>query len=151
VIRRATPADICAIVELGRAMHAESPTHSRLSFSDARVTQLVASMIARPLTALVLVSENDGAIDAGALAHIEPHWYSEDLVAQELAVYVAPNKRGTLRAARLVASIDAWARAMGAKLLQAGCTTGVAVNRTIELYEHLGFSRVAIGVERVYH
>lgn len=151
MIRRATTADVAALVELGRAMHAESPTHSRLSFSAARVTQLVSSMIARPLTALVLVSENEGVIDGAALAHIEPHWYSDDLVAQELAVYVAPNKRGTLRAARLVASIDAWACAMGAKMLQAGCTTGVAVNRTIELYEHLGFSRVAIGVERVYH
>jgi len=32
-------------------------------------------------------------------------------------------------------------------VLQAGCTTGIAVNRTIELYEHLGFSRVAIGVD----
>lgn len=151
MIRRAISIDIPALVELGRAMHAESPTHSRLSFNPAKVAQLLASMISKPLTALVLVSETNDVIEGAALAHIEEHWFSNDLVAQEMAVYVVPEKRGTLRAARLVVGIDAWARAMGARMLQAGCTTGVAVNRTIELYEHLGFARVAIGVERIYH
>lgn len=151
MIRRATSTDIPALVELGRAMHAESPTHGRLTFNASKVAQLLSVMLTKPLTALVLVSENENAIDGAALAHIEEYWFSEDLVAQEMAVYVKPEKRGTLRAARLVVGIDAWARAMGARMLQAGCTTGVAVNRTIELYEHLGFARVAIGVERIYH
>lgn len=151
MIRRATAADIAALVELGLAMHAESATHSRLNFNATKVAQLLVDMLARPLTALVLVSENEGAIDGAALAHIFEHWFSDELVAQEMALYVVPTKRGSLRAARLVAGLDAWARAMGARILQAGCTTGVAVNRTIELYEHLGFSRVAVGVERIYY
>lgn len=151
MIRRALLSDIPAIVELGRAMHAESRTHSGLSFNPGKVVQLLVGMLGKPLTCLVLVSENAGEIEGGALAFIEPHWFSDDLIAQELALYVSPGKRGTLRAARLVAAIDAWAQGMGAHLLQAGCTTGVAAERTIELYERLGFSRVAIGVERRYH
>lgn len=151
MIRRATSADIPALVEFGRAMHAESPTHQRMSFNAEKVRQLFATMIAKPMTALVLVSETAGVIDGGVMALIDAHFFSDDLIAQELALYVVPEKRGSLRGARLVAGLDAWARAMGAKLLQAGCTTGNAVNRTIELYEHLGFTRVAVGVERVYH
>lgn len=151
MIRRATLADVAALVDLARAMHAESTTHRRLSFNSAKVAQLFASMIGCPLRALVIVSDTAGVIDGGALAQIDEHFFSDDLVAQEMAVYVVPSKRGTLRAARLVAAIDAWARAMGAKLLQAGCTTGNSAERTIELYEHLGFTRTAIGVERVYH
>lgn len=151
MIRRATSADIPQCVELARAMHAESPMHRRLSFNTPKVETLFATMIARPLMALVLLSVTDGVVDGGVLALIEPHFFSDDLIAQELALYVVPGKRGSLRAARLLAGVDAWAKEMGAKILQAGCTTGIAMNRTIELYEHLGFARVAIGVERIYH
>jgi GNAT superfamily N-acetyltransferase len=151
MIRRAVSADIPTLVSLGRAMVAESPTHSRFGYSEGKVTHALICMLAQPLTALVIVSEVDGVIDGLAICEISSHWFSDDLVAQEMVVYVAPEKRGSLRAARLVAGLDSWAQAMGAKLLLAGCTTGVDVVRTIELYERLGFQCVAIGVERIYH
>jgi GNAT superfamily N-acetyltransferase len=151
VIRRATLADVPAIVELAAAMHAESPHHQAMNLNAAKVAHALSLMLARPLTALLLVIDTGGVIDGGAIAHIESPWFSDDLIAQEVAMYVTPAKRGGLGAARLVAHMDAWARAMGARLLLAGCTTGITAERTIALYEHLGFARVAVGVERRYH
>lgn len=151
MIRRAAAADIPAIVAFSIAMHAESPQYRAMNLNPDKVAAALEAMLGRPLTALVLVIDNGGTLDGGAIAHIESPWFSDDLVAQEVAMYIRPEKRGGLSAARLVAKMDAWAQAMGAKLLQAGCTTGVTAERTIRLYEHLGFSRVAIGVERLYH
>jgi GNAT superfamily N-acetyltransferase len=151
VIRRATSADVQSLVQLGAMMHAESPRHSRLAYSPRKVAAMIQHMLVRPMGAIVLVAESAGGLEGAAVAYIDSEWYSEDAIAQEIVLYVVPERRGGLTAARLIAQMDAWARSMGARWLQAGSTTGIAMDRTIDLYEHLGFSRAAVGVERSYH
>jgi GNAT superfamily N-acetyltransferase len=149
VIRQAQLTDLPALVQLGATLHAESPRYSRLRFSWRKVEQTLELMILNPAAA-VLVAEEQGTIVGAALAVISEEWFSDELVAQEMSVFIAPERRGALTAARLIASLDEWAQRQGARYLQAGSTTGVDMDRTIDLYERLGFTRVAIGVERAY-
>lgn len=148
MIRTATPADIPLLVVIGEAMHAESPRYRRLSYNPRKVGNLLARIVGHP-DWLVLIAEN-GVLQGVAIACVDTEWFSDERIAQELVVYVRPDFRGSTVAPRLIIGLDAWAESKGAVYLQAGATTGVEPLRTTQLYEKLGFSACALGVERVY-
>jgi GNAT superfamily N-acetyltransferase len=149
-IRAATLEDLPTLVAMGEAMHAESPRYSRLQFSSDKVEKALAAMIKSPM-ALVLVAVDGDDVVGVILGFISAEWFSEELVAQEMAIYVVPEYRGGLAGARLIMGLDAWAEAMRSRYLQGGATTGLDAERTVGLYERLGFQRVAIGFERAYN
>jgi GNAT superfamily N-acetyltransferase len=149
MIRKAVTADIPEIVALGARMHAESPRLSRLSYSPSKVAELLEVLIQSD-TGFVMVAIRNGEMIGAAMAVITEEWWSWDLVANELAVFVEQNSRGALIAARLIAQMDEWAKSQS-RALQTGTTTGVNPERTAQLYEKLGFTRCAIGLERFYH
>lgn len=149
-IRVATLADLSRLLELGELLHNESPRWSRLSFSRTRAGQALRDLIDNPASGAVFVAEHDGVIVGGIAGMVAQHWSSDDLVAQEVSFFMAPAARGNMMAARLVCALRAWAELRGAKWLQAGTSTGLEPERTAQLYERLGFTRCAIGLEVVY-
>jgi len=149
MIRTANHEDIGALLDLGEALHQESPRWSRIGFNRAKTAEFLASLILAP-TGLVLVAERDGEIYGGILAMAVPHWCSDDVVAQEVSLFVRPDARGHMAAKELIRRMCAWAKDMGAVWLQAGSSTGVDPERTAQLYEHMGFKRCVIGLEVEY-
>lgn len=149
MIRQATHADIPAMVELGRALCAESPRWARLTFNGEKLATLLVSLIDSP-DGFAWVAVASGAVVGALIGIVDEHWASDDRVAQELSLFVREDARGAIYAARLITVLDAWAESRGAKWLQAGASTGVAIDRTALLYERLGFTRCAIGLERFY-
>lgn len=149
MIRPATHADIPAMVELGRALCAESPRWSRLNFSGEKLAELLGSLIDSE-DGFAWVAVANGRITGALIAVVTQHWASEDRIAQELSLFVRQDARGALHAARLITVLDAWAEERGAKWLQVGVSTGVTVERTGQLYERLGFVNCGIGLERIY-
>lgn len=148
-IRVATLDDLPRILELGELLHHESPRWSRLSFNRAKAAHFIAHLIIEPEGA-VFVAELDGVVVGGIAGMASPHWSSDDVVAQEVSFFMAPGARGSMAAVRLVCALRAWGDMRGAKWLQAGTSTGLDAERTAGLYERLGFSRCAIGLEVVY-
>lgn len=148
-IRAAALADVPTIVELGRAMLTESPRWSRLTYNGQKVAETLERFIRSP-DGFVWVAVSNDAVVGLLVAFIEEYWAADERVAQELALFVRPDVRGALCAARLIAALDAWANLRGAKLCQCGTSTGVDNERTAQLYERLGFERCAIGLERSY-
>lgn len=146
MIRPATPEDIPALLDIGEAMATESPRFSRMRFSRGKLAANLAALIGAD-HGFVVVAERDGALAGVMVAVISPHWFSDDLQASDLALYVRPEARGTLAAARLVRAYTTWARQRGALLLQAGVTTGVHTEETARLYERLGYRRCGIFLE----
>ena len=148
-IRVATLADLPRILALGELLHMESPRWSRLSFNRAKAAHFIAHLIMEP-EGVVFVAEQDGLVVGGIAGITSPHWSSDDLVAQEVSFFMAPEARGSMAGVRLVGALRAWGGMRGAKWLQAGTSTGVDPERTAGLYERLGFSRCAIGLEVTY-
>jgi len=140
-IRAATRSDLNAILDLGKRMHAESPRFSQLSFDDEKVRALFAVALSDPRY-LVLVSEQeDGAIAGGFVGFMAPHWFSSDEVASDLAVFVRPDRRGGILAARMVKAFIYWAQDRGAKQITFGISTGVHIEQTAALYRSLGLKQ----------
>ncbi len=148
-IRVATMDDLPRIIDLGELLHMESPRWSRLSFNREKAAAFIGRLIAEP-DGVVFLAERDGVVLGGIAGLATAHWSSDDVVAQEVSFFMDPGERGNMVAPRLICALTAWGRIRGAKWLQAGTSTGLDPERTAGLYEALGFSRCAIGLEVDY-
>lgn len=146
MIRPATLDDIPRLVELGQAMHAESPTFCRLRFDADKAAATIASTI-NSAAGFAFVAEHSGQVVGGMLALIAPHYFSPDLVACDLALFMAPEHRGGMAAVRLVNAYVRWAECHGAALVHLGVMTGVQVDKTEALLQRLGARRAGVVME----
>lgn len=144
MIRTATTADIPRMVDLGRLMHEESPVYRRLTFSADRLAQSLAVAIRDGFARVV---EKDGQIIGGMAAIAMQHWCSEDMVSSDLALFIAPECRGGMAAARLITAYTAWAADLGIKLPMLGVTAGIDTEITVALCERLGWRRFGVLME----
>lgn len=139
MIRDANLYDLPALLVLGQQMHAESPRFSRLRFSASRLESTLRLLLG---SGQFLVVAEDGRRVVGGMAAVAmPHWASDDLVATDLALFVARDARGGMVPARLIKAYTAWASKRGAVLIQAGVTTGINTETTAALYERMGLKR----------
>lgn len=146
MIRAATLEDIPRMVELGRVMHGESPVFCRLRFDGAQLASTIASTIASP-AGFAHVAEHGGQVVGGMLAMVAPHYFSPDLVACDLALFMAPEHRGGMAGVRLISAYVGWAESMGAAVTQLGVMTGVNVDKTEALLHRLGWHRAGLVME----
>lgn len=146
MIRPATAADIPRMVELGRAMHAESPVFSRMRFDPEKLAATIAHMIDSP-GGFAYVAVHGGQVVGGLVAMAAPHYFSPDLVACDLAFFMAADHRGGLSMVRMVGEYVRWAQGMGAVLIQLGLMTGVNVGQTEALLTRLGWHRAGLVME----
>lgn len=148
-IRPATLDDLPAIVAMGEIFHNESPRWRRLRFSRARAAHTFAHLITNP-NGLVLLATKCDAIVGGIAASCSMHWCSEDLLVDEICLFVMPEHRGGLLAARLIFAMRAWSKSKNALWNTAGTSTGIDPEVTARLYEHAGFVRCSIGLEAYF-
>lgn len=147
MIREATAHDIPALVALGRAMHDESPRWRRLEYDAEKVTNTLRVLVGEPWGFVWVAEDADGLVVGGMVAAATAHWSSADLVACDLALFVAPAARGGLAPVRLLRAYRAWAHNVGAKLVHVGVTTGVQTDETAALIERCGFRRCGVVLE----
>lgn len=141
MIRAATPDDIEALVEIGRAMATESPQFSRMPYSPSKVRAMLVSLIGNP-RGFVRVADDGGQIVGVMLGACTEHWACDGLVAFDLALYVPTNRRGGIHAARLLRAFSDWSRELGAHIATAGISTGINPEQADRLYLGLGFKRL---------
>lgn len=146
MIRLATLDDLDLLMIMAEQMHRESPRFSRLSFNFDKVLALFVRLIERD-DCLLLVAENDGHIVGALAGFVVPHWFSDDLTANEYGVFVDPMHRGGMVAPRLIKRFVEWSQEKGAKLIQLGISTGIQTEQTVELYKRLGLKLATYGFE----
>jgi GNAT superfamily N-acetyltransferase len=66
----------------------------------------------------------------------------KERVAKDLSWFVTRERRGSVAAVALVRDFEAWARAKGVKFFVLGQSTGVRMDTTRALYEHLGYEMI---------
>lgn len=137
-IRDATEQDLDAIVELGLEMHAES-SYRYLQFDQEKVRSFMAGMMGQQY---VRVYEKDGQLLGGMAGMVVQPWFSTDLYAVDVAVFVSQEHRGSMAAVRLIKDFVVWAKECGAKQIRPGVTTGDVGSAGSRLYEALGFEPV---------
>ena len=96
-------------------------------------------VIGRPTEALVMVAEHEGEIVGGLGALKFPMFFSSVHAAMELFWYVAPERRGSRDAVRMLRVLEQWARTVGCKVLT---MIAIAIDGSpaADLYKREGFA-----------
>lgn len=148
LVRDATQNDIDAVMEMGRAMHAESPHLSGLDYDEAKVLDLIKFLIDNPAAGGVLVAETAGRIVGMVLFVVAEHFFGKDRYAADLCVYLRPENRGGTGFLRLIRAFETRADQMGVSEKLLGISTGVHPERTAAALTRLGYGRASIGLRK---
>ena len=134
--------DIPSLIKLGRQMHGES-SYSHLDFDEDKVNDMGQVWLLNPEIYFCKVAENnDKEIFAMYVGLISSYYFGKDLVANDLLMFVAPDKRGGIAAVKLIKEFEDWAKANGAAEVRPASSTGVKTEETMKLYEALGYKTV---------
>jgi GNAT superfamily N-acetyltransferase len=136
VIRPATAEDFNTLLELGRAMHAES-WYRYLPFDDVKLHGVFERLLTDGYLKLHVAS--NGSIDGGMAGYIGEFWFCREKIATDYALFVRPNHRGSISAVRLIQDFVEWAKEKGAQEVSLSQTTGVRVQESSHLYLGMGF------------
>lgn len=133
--RLATPADLPRMLELARAMHAES-LYSKLPLSEEKVAGKILGLLASP-DGIVAISP------AGMmLGFVAAYWFSPARYAAELLLYVLPEARGGGEAKELLGLWQSRARELGAVDCRLGNSAGVNTEQVGKFFQRQGYTLV---------
>jgi GNAT superfamily N-acetyltransferase len=142
LIRKATLEDLPRLVDLGKVLHAESD-YAQYDFRIEKVYEYLYSLVDSP-DGIMLVGEEADEIVGAFIGCVGGHWFGDCTVSYDLALFVAPKRRGSMLCARLVRAYIRAATDLGVDEILIGNSTAVRSDRVdmVErLYERLGFRR----------
>lgn len=141
-VRPAVEADIPALVEMGRMLHAESPRYARMTFDADKVKRLAQRLIGSPLTAPadgLFVAENDERVIGMVAGHIVDLFFTYDKIATDYTFYVRPEHRRGRAAVLLLNAFEAWALKHDIVDIMPGASTAIATPAVKSFYEKRGY------------
>ncbi len=138
-VRRATMDDLFPLVELGAQFHAES------SYKNTEFDPIVfAEFLQKALSGgdfFAVVMEKSGAIVGTMIGMVAPFFFSKQIRATDIMLYVLPSFRGGSGAFQMEKLFTSWASGHGAvvpKIL--GVSTGIKLEKTHAFYGRMGYS-----------
>jgi GNAT superfamily N-acetyltransferase len=138
MIRELEPSDIAEVMQLAKAMHAESPFYSRYPFSEQKVERLCEVFLENPDWLCVVAEFNEKMIGFLAVT-IVPTFFGDARFVEDISFYVTPKYRGTSAALRLIRTVEAWAIANNVEAIRVGVTTGTNPGPTGNFFLRLGY------------
>jgi hypothetical protein len=140
-VRSATEADIDEMVEMLRIQHAASSLRD-VSFHEPKVRALFRHAIAAPDHACLVYARAEDGLAGMMIGFVTQHFFSLETIASDLFVFVRPEARGSIAAARLWLAFRDWAQKSGARTLRAGTIGGEMPERTRRFYTGLELTEV---------
>lgn len=134
-VRPAKRADLTAIMELGKLLHAES-RYRTLSFSPTKVSDTFNTLLKG--AGCVFVAELKGKIVGGIAGWLSPTWYGVEQSLMEVALFITPEHRHGAVAESLIMAFVSFGKRQGCTLIQSGVVSGVEQEKTEALYQRLG-------------
>lgn len=132
---KVTREDALALIEKGRAFHAESQFKDE-PFCPEKCWALMESTLSHPLQRFMAFdSEYHGFIVMG----ISEHWFSTAKKASDFCLYVDPEYRGNKLVIRLLDAAYKWATEVGADDMTIFHNTGINMETAPRLFNKLGF------------
>tara|TARA_R110000851_G_scaffold246062_1_gene398776 strand:- start:15789 stop:16232 length:444 start_codon:yes stop_codon:yes gene_type:complete len=115
MIRKANIDDLSSIVALCTMFFNESKTGLTPVLSRSKAYDVIKEMIDSDMC-ILHIAECKGSIVGMIGAIVSPHWFSDELVSQELFWYVLPEFRG-LYGVELLKSMEERSKELGASLI----------------------------------
>jgi GNAT superfamily N-acetyltransferase len=138
--REICPSDFDLLCALGRQMHAES-SYSALEFSESRLREIFEEYLSSP-NKMVFVAVRDGELLGLYAGYVSKYYFSDELVANDIAWFVVKERRGSRIGLRLLDCFEHWALERGASEVRIGYSTNINPTAFDSLMHKRGYSRV---------
>lgn len=138
-IRDITEEDLPTIVRLSQAMHADS-TFSSMDFDPLVIGRTLLELMTRD-NGLAITAEHEGRLVGMLGAFVMPCFFGKEQVAEDVGLFVIPDKRGSLAASALIRRYLAWAKERGAKRVTLANSAGTEDVAFQKLCGRLGMQR----------
>ncbi len=143
MIRKAREQDLPQLLALSKALRDETVTTRQVSIDENKLTFIYRRAFdEKDERVCLFVYERDGLIGGGLLAVISEYYFSRELYASDLYLYVAPHHRrglmGGMIARRLFDRYCDWVRKAGVRELRTGVSTGIAMEAAHRFYTAMG-------------
>ena len=139
-LREINVRDTQDIVECLRQLRVESPTYNYVEDDPEFVYSNLFALIDNGAMTGVVAYVN-GCIVGFMIGFVGAPWYSKRVEAMEQLLYVDPAVRGGTTAVRLIKEFEQLCKAKGAGVINVGASTGVHEDRTVKLYERMGYTQ----------
>jgi len=144
IVTSPTSEQLVRAVTLAEEMHKES-IYRVMGFNKLKVMRL-ALMANDPKNdfILVLAVDDNNPLDiiGFTLGSIGPHYFSDDIIARDYALFVRADARGMMAARRMVKEYERIAKQKGAKLSILGAVTGVNPERKLGFFQAIGYEHI---------
>lgn len=150
-IRPVEKADFEQVLAMWRSMMEESPVYRLKKFDEKRARDILNQMLMAWVNPLLgIVAEDNGRIVGMLGAAVRERFFDGSKYSTDFAVYVVPELRGSSAAIRLIKAYEKWADSKGVlpEDIMLGVSTGVEMERTVRVYERLGYMLVSYGMAR---
>ena len=143
MIRKGRERDLPQLLAISKALRDETLTMRQVSMDEAKLTSIYRRAFdENDKRVCLFVYERDGLIGGGLLAAISEYYFSRELCASDLYLYVTPQYRrglmGGMIARRLFECYRDWAREAGVREVRTGVSTGVARETAHRFYTAMG-------------
>lgn len=136
MIRKANHHDYNTILQFAREMVSESIYPYATVNPDKVFDLFMADNVS-----FFLAQDDENQEPVGFICLIrEPFFFSDELCARDLALFISKDKRGGPYAKELLQAAQRWAQGAGVKQLFIGQTVGHRVDATRRFYERAGFA-----------
>lgn len=138
-VRLATPADLRQLLDMARAMHAES-VYRHLAYDEGKMAANFVKWMEDFDVCVFLYGKGQRSALAFFVGCAGPHFFGSDCGAWDKLFYARPEARGGLAAFRLFQAFVGWAKGQGALDVWPGVTSGSPAAENF--YRRLGCERV---------
>ncbi len=146
-IRRFQVEDFDQVLELCRALHAESPRYNDKPFSEAKARALLTGILTSWTVPMIgIVAEDDGAIVGMLGGRLAEHALCDEPYATDIGIFVLPAYRGTSAFPRMMKVFEDWAFSQGVREIAPGVSTGIQAEEAVRIYGRLGYTVVSYGM-----
>lgn len=137
MIRPMTVEDIPRLIEMGRDFHKESDQYNLYSFCEEKLWDMGIAALEESHQ-MCIVHDRNG-VDGMLYGFAYEQFFSRDMSASEVFVFVSQDARGALIGKRLIKAFELWAASLGVKEMRVGVSAGITTERTVGFYEKLGY------------
>lgn len=141
-VRRATAADLPAFIEMGRALHDESPRYAGMHYDEDKVRETAAMLEGTLLaeTGCMFLATLGGRPIGMTVGIISERFFSRDRFVSDLTMYIRPEHRGGRAFLLLMRALETWTRAQGIDDIAMGVSTEIHAESTVHTYRRLGYT-----------
>ena len=137
-ISAATYDQVDTLVQMGKEMQQEAPEFRSLTFNEQKTRDYIARCI-HGVKNLALVAIESDEIVGFMFAHCGDFYFANETFAEDSALYVIPERRGSRVAMQLIAEYGKWADRLGALRCYIATNTGIKTEKALNLFKRCGF------------